>query len=111
MATNALIERRGARTALAHQPGDEGRPGDRPADSPLPLRLVGGQAGPLVPRQAGVSSLNERVNARGEVLASPSDEEIRAIMERLKAEKIESLAISFLFSFLHPARGAGGGRS
>jgi N-methylhydantoinase A len=56
---------------------------------------------PLVPRSLRFE-LNERVNAKGELLDSPSEDEIRAIVDRLRAEGIESVAICFLFSFLRP---------
>jgi N-methylhydantoinase A len=101
IATNALIERRGARTALLTsrgmrdvlEIGRQIRPSlfDWFADKPEPL----------VPRSLRFE-LNERVNAKGELLDSPSEDEIRAIVDRLRAEGIESVAICFLFSFLRP---------
>jgi N-methylhydantoinase A len=101
IATNALIERRGARTALLTsrgmrdvlEIGRQIRPSlfDWFADKPEPL----------VPREWRFE-LNERVNAKAELLASPSEEEIQAILDRLRSEGIESLAVCFLFSFLRP---------
>jgi N-methylhydantoinase A len=101
IATNALIERRGARTALLTsrgmrdvlEIGRQIRPSlfDWFADKPEPL----------VPRGLRFE-LDERVNAKGEPLASPSEDETRAVVERLKSEGVESVAICFLFSFLRP---------
>ena len=99
IATNALIERRGAGTALITsrgmrdvlEIGRQIRPSlfDWFADKPEPL----------VPRRWRFE-LNERVNAKGETLAEPTEQEIRAIVERLRLEGIEAVAVSFLFSFL-----------
>ncbi|MBI5968915.1 MAG: hydantoinase/oxoprolinase family protein [Deltaproteobacteria bacterium] len=98
MATNSLIERKGARTALLTtkgfrdvlEIGRQIRPSlfDWTVEKPLPL----------VPRKWRYE-LNERVKSDGAILASPREEEIEEIAQKLLQDQIESVAISFLFSF------------
>ena len=101
VATNALLERRGARTALITTRGFrdvlEIRRMNRPPEllydlgAPLPP--------PLVPRRLRFE-ITERINFSGEVLI-PLDE---ADVERLAAalSGVESLAVCFLFSYANP---------
>lgn len=102
IATNALIERRGARTALITSRGmrdvlEIGR-----QVRPSLFDWFAEKPEPLAPRRWRFE-LNERLNAKGETLAAPTEEEIRALAERLREEGIEAIAISFLFSFLDPS--------
>ncbi|HSJ58097.1 MAG TPA: hydantoinase/oxoprolinase family protein [Anaerolineae bacterium] len=102
VATNALLERRGARTALVTTAGfsdvlEIGRQ-TRPELYALhPVREL-----PLVPAPWRFG-LDERVDATGQVLVHLDPAQVDALVRRLLAEGIESIAISFLFSFLHPA--------
>jgi len=101
IATNSLIERRGAKTALITsrgcrdvlEIGRQIRPSlfDWNAEKPEPL----------VPRKWRFE-VNERVMGNGAVLASPNRDEISAIIEKLEAEGVEAVAVSFLFSFINP---------
>ncbi|MEA2074494.1 MAG: hydantoinase/oxoprolinase N-terminal domain-containing protein [Euryarchaeota archaeon] len=45
-------------------------------------------------------NISERVSSKGEIIKSPAREEIWAVVKRIKTKGIESVAISFLFSFL-----------
>jgi N-methylhydantoinase A len=102
--TNALIERKGARTGLLTTDGmrdvlEIGRI-ERPAaglydifvDTPLPL----------VPRYLRVD-VEERVGADGEVVVPLDEESARRGVEFLKGQNVESIAVSFLFGFRNPA--------
>ncbi len=99
--TNALLQRRGARTALLTTKGFED------------LLIIGRQARPelynlnavrlppLVPDDLRFG-LRERVSADGAVLEPLDEKELTALVNRLKKQKIESIAICLLFSFVHP---------
>jgi N-methylhydantoinase A len=102
--TNALIERKGARTGLLTTDGmrdvlEIGRI-ERPAaglydifvDTPLPL----------VPRYLRVD-VKERVGADGEVVVPLDEDSARRGVEFLKGQNVESIAVSFLFGFRNPA--------
>ena len=102
LATNALIERRGARTALVTTEGHrdvlemayENRfeQYDVNVDRPPPL----------VPRRWRFT-LPERMNAAGEVLAGLSPAAISALVPALRAAGIESVAVGFLHAYANSA--------
>jgi len=101
IATNALLERRGARTALITTAGfadviEIGR-----QNRPDLYALVPHKPPPLVPREWRFE-LNERITAQGEVLIPLDPDEVAALLPKLHAAQIESVAVCFLFSFLHP---------
>ncbi len=101
IATNALLERRGARTALITTQGfadvlEIGR-----QNRPDLYALVPHKPPPLVPR-AWRFELRERVTAQGEVLIPLDPPEVAALIPQLRVESIESVAVCFLFSFLRP---------
>lgn len=99
--TNALLEGHGARTGLLVTRGfrdvlEIGR-----QQRPDLYNLSRDRPRPLV-RRDQVKEVKERVSARGEVLLSPDDRDIRAKLEEFRNSGIESLAVGFLFSFLRP---------
>src|SRR5256712_11265877 len=101
VATNAILERKGARTAFITTAGFEdlltiGRQ-DRP--SLYDLRVTRPPA--PVPRER-CFGLRERVDADGRVRVPPSKTEIRRVARAVRDSGAESVAISLLFSFLHP---------
>ena len=57
---------------------------------------------PLVPRNLRFE-IDERLDAKGNVLKAPNLKQLDKIIEKIKAEKIESVAICFLHSFINPA--------
>jgi N-methylhydantoinase A len=102
VATNALLERRGAVTALITTEGfrDLLEIGRQARDSLYtfhPTRPV-----PLLPRDAR-ATLRERVDWRGDVVTPLDAAEASALLDRLAAQGFESLAVCFLFSYLNPA--------
>jgi N-methylhydantoinase A len=102
VATNALLERRGARTALITSEGfrdvlEIGRQTRSDLYALHPTRPE-----PLVPRRWRLE-LPERVDKRGMILIPLDAEATDAVVRQLQAEAIESVAICFLFSFLNPA--------
>src|SRR5690348_3172280 len=100
--TNSLLERRGARVALATTQGFEdlieiGRQA-RPRLYDLDVR----RDPPLVPRERRFG-LRERTAADGSVLVPPSATELRKLRNRLLRSGAESVAVCLLFSYSNPA--------
>ncbi|MBI4010688.1 MAG: hydantoinase/oxoprolinase family protein [Candidatus Rokubacteria bacterium] len=105
VATNAVVERKGAVTAILTTEGFEdvlelGRQRrsemydlDMDADTPVFL----------APRRRRVG-IRERVDAAGRVLVPLDEAGVLRAVERLRAtERIEAVAVCYLFAFLHPA--------
>ncbi len=101
IATNAVIERRGARCALVTTQGfrdvlELGRR-DRP-------RMYGmtGVHKPLISREYRWE-LHERMDAHGQVLQPLDDDEIRRLATVLREQQVEAVIVSFLHSYANPA--------
>ena len=102
VATNALLERKGATTALVTTEGVEdlleiGRQA-RPRLYDLTQQLQD----PLVPRHLRFGA-RERICADGSVLTPLTRDQARRIAERVGASGAQAVAVSLLFSFLDPA--------
>jgi N-methylhydantoinase A len=102
LATNAVIERKGARTALLTTEGfrDVLALGNESRYDQYDLNIELPQ--PLVPRRWRVA-VRERLDNEGKVLRPLDEESVRAQLRFLRDEGIESLAIGFLHSFVNPA--------
>lgn len=100
VATNALLERRGAKTALLTTTGFGDVLAIGRQNRPQLYRLE--QERPPLPADARWE-VDERTGADGRVLRPLDEGQVRELGRRLKAEGIESLAVVFLFSFLNPA--------
>jgi N-methylhydantoinase A len=99
--TNALLERKGARAALVTTEGFED------------VLVIGRQArgslydlnwtrpAPLVEDRLRFG-VRERVAADGSVVVELEDEEIEKLVRKLKRARVESVAVSLLFSFARP---------
>ncbi|HID54429.1 MAG TPA: hydantoinase/oxoprolinase family protein [Anaerolineae bacterium] len=101
VATNALLERRGARTALITTAGFGDVLAISRQNRPDIYALVPQKPPPLVPRQWRFE-VEERVTAAGDVLIPLDEASLEAILLRLAEEKIESAAVCLLYSFLYP---------
>lgn len=101
LVTNAVIERRGARTALLTTRGfaDLIEMGREQRYDIYDLFLQYPE--PLVPRRWRVE-VDERMTRDGEALRVPNVEEVLRDVERLVAEGVESVAVSFLHSYRNP---------
>ena len=101
LATNALIERRGAKTALVTTAGFrdvlEMRYEKRFEQYALDIEMPE----PLVPRPMRFG-LIERILADGSVLTPPDDSEIDQLAVKIRAMKVEAVAIGFLHSYKNP---------
>ncbi len=98
LATNALIERRGAKTAFITTHGFRDvlamRTEKRFDQYALNITLPA----PLVPRPLRLG-LRERVLADGAVLIAPDEREIETLAALLRAEQVEAIAIGFLHAY------------
>ena len=100
LATNALIERRGAKTALITTQGFrdviEMRTESRFEQYDLNLTLPE----PLLPRQARYT-LKERISAKGEVLIPLDRPDIEALVDEIREAGFESIAVGLIHSYLN----------
>ena len=101
LATNALIERRGAKTALITTEGFrdviEMRTESRFEQYDLNLNLPD----PLLPRQMRFT-VSERVGATGEVLIDLDHAQVDAVVDQIEAGGFESVAVGLIHSYLNP---------
>ncbi|MDR5759481.1 hydantoinase/oxoprolinase family protein [Caballeronia sp. LZ035] len=100
LATNALIERRGARTAFITTEGFrdtiEMRTENRFEQYDLNIKLPP----PLIER-ANRFTLSERIDAQGGVLLAPTEAQTGAIVERIEKGGFESVAIGFIHAYVN----------
>ena len=101
VATNAVLEHRGARTALITTRGFRDVLELRRIRAPQLYDLFFEKPAPLVERFCRFE-LGERISATGEVLETPSPIELESIARRLESEGIESVAVCFLHSYAFP---------
>ncbi|HVF22664.1 MAG TPA: hydantoinase/oxoprolinase N-terminal domain-containing protein, partial [Pyrinomonadaceae bacterium] len=99
--TNALLQRRGARTALITTRGFEDVLVIGRQARPELYNLNAVKPPPLVSDELRLG-VTERVVASGEVIQPLNDKELNKLVEKLKRANVESVAVSLLFSFLHP---------
>ncbi|HEV7904661.1 MAG TPA: hydantoinase/oxoprolinase family protein, partial [Pyrinomonadaceae bacterium] len=99
--TNALLERRGARAALVTTAGFEDVLAIGRQARPALYDLNATRPDAIIPRTLRFG-IRERVAATGEVLEALDERALKELVERLKRARVESVAISLLFSFLHP---------
>ncbi|MXN17875.1 hydantoinase/oxoprolinase family protein [Pseudooceanicola sp. GBMRC 2024] len=102
LATNALIERRGARTALVTTEGFrdviEMRTENRFEQYDLNLTLPP----PLIPREDRFAVAG-RISAKGEELQPLDEAALETLAETIRAEGFGAVAVGFLHSYLNPA--------
>ena len=103
VATNTLIERNGSKVAVIATKGfrdvlEYGRL-RRPPEALYDINWE--RPPPLVPRHL-IFEVNERVDAAGKVVESLTDDEVASLVARIRHEGVESIAISFLFSYQNP---------
>ena len=102
LATNALIERRGAKTALITTEGFrdviEMRTESRFEQYDLNLNLPD----PLLPRQMRFTVAG-RVDANGQILVDIDRAEVEAVVDQIAKAGFESVAVGLIHSYLNPA--------
>ncbi len=101
LATNAVIEKRGAKTALLATKGFSDLLELRRHVRVKNTEMWNDPPEPLVPRYLRLP-VTERSYSDGRILTSVDPAEVEDLVQRLKAEDIESVAISFLHSYINP---------
>ncbi|MDR7548637.1 MAG: hydantoinase/oxoprolinase family protein [Armatimonadota bacterium] len=109
VATNVLLTRSGARVALLTTRGHEdailiGRTMQKVAgltESEIINVARLSKADPLVPRSR-IFGVDERVDRRGQVVVPLHLDRHQAVLDRLRGEDVEAIAVCFLWSFLYP---------
>jgi N-methylhydantoinase A len=102
LATNAIIERRGARTALIATKGfrDVLEIGNEGRYDQYDLQIE--KQIPLVPRALRFT-ISERTDVRGHVRLPLDTDAVHALAAVLKCEHVESVAIAFIHGYANPA--------
>ena len=104
VATNAILEQKGAVTAILTTEGFEdvlelgrmkrSRMYDLAMDPEVPTFLA--------PRRRRVG-IRERLDARGGVLVALDEDAVRRAVPALRAQAVQAIAVCYLFSFVNPA--------
>ncbi|ACO04749.1 MAG TPA: hydantoinase/oxoprolinase family protein [Persephonella sp.] len=101
VATNAILERKGSKTAFVTNKGFEdiifiGRQNRKEL-----YNLHYRRKESIVPEDLRFG-IDCRVNSKGEIVKDISEEEIDELIKKLKESSVQSVAVCFLFSFLNP---------
>jgi N-methylhydantoinase A len=101
LATNSIIERKGARTALITTEGfrDVIAMGNESRYDQYDLNIVLPE--PLVPRYLRLT-VPERLDNTGKILLPLDDAAVHALIPVLRQEKVESIAVGLLHAFVNP---------
>ena len=101
LATNAVLERRGARTAFITTEGfrDILEVGYETRYDQYDLMIE--KVTPIVPRRLRFT-VPERVDARGRILEDLDEGAVRALVPKLSAAGIESVAVGFFHAYANP---------
>jgi N-methylhydantoinase A len=102
VASNAILERRGALTGLITTRGFRDVLEIRHLRMPRLYDLTWEKPPALVERRLR-AEVDERVNAAGEILRPLADADVERALERLLAEDIEALAVCLINSYANPA--------
>ncbi len=104
IATNAILEQKGATTAILTTEGFEdvlelgrmkrSRMYDLAMDPEVPTFLA--------PRRRRIG-VRERLDAKGGVLVPLHEDDVRAAVQMLRAQGVAAIAVCYLFSFVNPA--------
>jgi len=102
LATNSIIERKGARTALIVTEGFRDSVEMAFENRFEQYDIYIEKPKPLVPRYLRWP-VKERVNAQGEALTPLDEKSVQALLPLIKKHKIESVAIGLLHAYANPA--------
>ena len=105
VATNALLERKGAHTALITTEGFEDIIEIGRQNKAELYDFYVEKPAPLVPSELRFG-IPERTLYTGEVLQSVDEKDIESIKEKLLALEVQSIAVCFLFSYANPTNEA-----
>src|SRR3954471_17039643 len=102
VATNAILEKRGARTALVTTRGFRDVLEFRRIRVPRLYDPLYIKPEPLAPRELRFE-VTERMAADGSVVVALEESDLVEIVEQLKHRKVEAIAVAFLHSYANPA--------
>src|SRR5699024_199797 len=100
VATNTLLEKKGARTALLTTKGFKDILQIGRQTRPKLYDFRARQSNPLIPRNQRWE-IDERVDSRGEIIKEVDEKETQKLINLLEQNNIESVVISFINSFLN----------
>jgi N-methylhydantoinase A len=100
--TNALLENKGARAGFIATRGMRDLLELRRSSRADLYDLLQDAPAVLVPRRWRFE-ITERIDAQGEVVTPLAEDELPAIIEAIRAAELQTVAVSFLFSFLNDA--------
>ena len=100
VATNALLERRGARTALVTTEGFRDVIEIARQSRPSLYDLSQDRPPPLVPRELRFT-VKERMGPEAEITGL-DEESLNEIVSSIKESEVEAVAVCLLFAFMHP---------
>ncbi|RIK46048.1 MAG: hypothetical protein DCC58_04510 [Chloroflexi bacterium] len=101
IATNAVLELRGAKTALLTTAGFRDVLELRRLRMPQLYNLQWEKPAPLVPRSLRLE-VHERLDARGEVIVPLDEEGVRRHADLLREQGVESVAVCLLHAYANP---------
>ena len=101
VATNAILENKGAKTALVTTRGFRDILELRRIRIPRLYEPLYVKPKPLVPRQLRLE-VAERIGPDGEVIAPLDREDLGRAIEKIKSAGVEAVAVSFLHSYANP---------
>jgi len=99
--TNALLEHKGARTALVTTSGFEDAIEIGRQARPKLYDFFFDRIAPLVSKDMRFG-IEERTASDGEILTAPTDSDLKSLGVQVAAKRPESIAISLLFAFANP---------
>ena len=99
--TNALLERKGASTALITTKGFEDIIEIGRQNRPKLYDIFVEKPAPLVPSELRFG-ISERTLHTGEILQTVDEEDVEAIKRELSKLDVQSIALCFLFSYANP---------
>lgn len=103
LALNTILQLRGARLALVVSRGNGDVLEIARSRMPSAFDFTARRERPLIPRHL-VFEVNARTRADGTVHARPDEGEIAAVAERIRAAKVDAVAVMLVNSYRHPAQ-------
>ena len=101
IATNAVIERRGAKVGLITTRGFRDTLDIMRIHREHHYDLQWSKPRPLVPRRLRFE-VSERIEYRGRVVTPLNEDDVRRVVKQMQDAGVEAVAICFLFSFMNP---------
>lgn len=102
IATNAVLTRKGAKTGFLTTAGFRDLLNMRRGIRSRQNDSKYGPPEPLVPRDR-IATIEERTDVNGQELTPLNEQQVRRAAQQFRADGVEAVAVSYLWSFLNPA--------